>query len=55
MFNIKENLTEYVRVFRITHKPNLDEFKGIIKISGIGIGIIGIIGFIVHVLWNLLA
>jgi len=54
MLNLKENLNEYIRVFRLTHKPSLDEFKGIIKISSIGIGIIGIIGFIVHVLWNLL-
>ena len=48
-------LSEYIRVFRITHKPNLEEFKGIIKISSIGIAIIGVLGFLIHVLWNLLA
>ena len=49
----KDLLAEYIRVFRITHKPNMEEFKGIIKISSIGIGIIGILGFIIHVIWNL--
>ena len=52
--NIKEKLAEYIRVFRITHKPTTDEFKGIIKISSIGIALVGIIGFIIHVLWNLI-
>lgn len=50
----RENLTEYRRVFTITHKPSMEEFKGIIKISGIGIAVIGVLGFIVHVAWNLL-
>ena len=51
---LKNLLVEYMRVFKITHKPNMEEFKGIIKISSIGIGIIGIIGFIIHVAWNLI-
>ncbi len=50
----KNKLDEYIRVFKITHKPNLEEFKGIIKISSIGIAIIGILGFIIHVAWNLI-
>ena len=51
---LKENLIEYKRVFTITHKPSMDEFKGIIKISSIGIAIIGLLGFLVHVIWNLM-
>ncbi len=50
----KNILSEYIRVFRITHKPSLEEFKGIIKVSSIGIAIIGILGFIIHVVWNLI-
>ncbi len=50
---LKENLIEYRRVFTVTHKPSMEEFKGIIKISSIGIAIIGVLGFIVHVIWNL--
>ena len=50
---LSETLQEYIRVFKITHKPSMDEFKGIIKISSIGIAIIGILGFLIHILWNL--
>lgn len=50
----KNLISEYVRVFKITHKPNLEEFKAIVKISGIGLGIIGLLGFIVHIAWNLI-
>ena len=50
----KDNMAEYVRVFKITHKPTMDEFKGIIKVSAIGIAIIGGIGFLIHVIWTLL-
>ena len=50
----KENLIEYRRVFTITHKPSMEEFKGIIKISSIGIAIIGLLGFIVSIGWTLL-
>ena len=50
----RENLIEYKRVFTITHKPSMEEFKGIIKISSIGIAIIGLLGFSVHVFWTLI-
>ena len=45
---------ECIRVFKITQKPTMEEFKGITKISSIGIAIIGVLGFLVHVLWSLL-
>jgi protein translocase SEC61 complex gamma subunit len=51
---LKDNLIEYKRVFTVTHKPSMGEFKGIIKISSIGIAIIGLLGFLVHVIWNLM-
>jgi len=47
---LKAFIKECKRVLRVTKKPTKDEFKNIIKISGIGILIIGLIGFIVQVI-----
>jgi len=44
---LKSFLGECVRVLRITKKPDAIEFKTIVKVSGLGILIIGSIGFIV--------
>ncbi len=35
------------RVLRVTKKPTMEEFKIILKISAIGVSVIGAIGFIV--------
>ena len=51
---LKSFLTQCKRVFRITKKPSMEEFKVIVKISGLGIAIIGIIGFLIHMLWILI-
>ena len=40
---------ECMRVLRITKKPNNEEFKGIVKVSGLGIIIIGLIGFVIQI------
>lgn len=47
---LKSFYKECVRVFRITKKPTKDEFKAIVKVSGLGILLIGFIGFLVHVI-----
>jgi protein transport protein SEC61 subunit gamma and related proteins len=39
---------ECVRVFKITKKPTREEYKTISKVAGLGILIIGLIGFLVH-------
>jgi protein transport protein SEC61 subunit gamma and related proteins len=44
----KAFVRECVRVFKITKKPTKDEFKTISKVAGLGILIIGLIGFLVH-------
>jgi len=36
------------RVLRVTKKPDKKEFITIVKVSGLGILIIGLIGFILH-------
>ena len=48
--NLKLKLKEYARVLKITKKPNSEEYKAIVKASGIGIIIIGAIGFIIHMI-----
>lgn len=47
-------IKECIRVFKITKKPQAFEFKSVIKITGIGILIIGLIGFIVNITWQLI-
>ncbi|HSU72388.1 MAG TPA: protein translocase SEC61 complex subunit gamma [Candidatus Binatia bacterium] len=44
----KEFVKECRRVLAITKKPNRQEFKTIVKISGVGILLIGLIGFLIH-------
>ena len=39
---------ECSRVLRVTKKPDRSEFAVIVKISGIGILVIGFIGFLIH-------
>ncbi len=47
-------LVECRRVLRVTKKPDRMEFKTIVKVSGVGMAIIGLIGFLVHFIKELL-
>lgn len=47
-------IKELVRVFKITKKPNKQEFSVVVKVSAIGLGVIGLIGFIIYIGWELL-
>ncbi|MAG50448.1 protein translocase SEC61 complex subunit gamma [archaeon] len=49
----KTFITECKRVFKVTKKPSMVEFKTIVKISGIGIAIIGFLGFMIQIIWRL--
>jgi len=51
---LKLKIREYGRVLKITKKPTSSEFKAIVKASGIGIIIIGAIGFTIHMIVQLL-
>ena len=51
---IKNSIFEYKRVLSITQKQGLEEFKNIVKVSGLGIAIIGGIGFLIHIIWTLI-
>jgi protein transport protein SEC61 subunit gamma-like protein len=45
---LKEFVKECKRVLTVTKKPSAEEFKTIVKISGLGILLIGFIGFLIH-------
>lgn len=50
----KDFLVECQRVLRITKKPNKEELKTIVKISGLGMLVIGLMGFFIHLAKELL-
>ena len=50
----KRFLGECLRVLRVTRKPSKIEFKTIVKVSGLGMIIIGLIGFMITMLKQLL-
>lgn len=43
-------MNECVRVLRVTKKPDKIEFTTIVKASGLGILIIGLVGFIIQMI-----
>jgi protein transport protein SEC61 subunit gamma-like protein len=47
-FKLKRFIIECIRVLKITKKPEKAEFKTIAKAAGIGVLIIGLIGFIIQ-------
>ncbi len=51
---IKDFIRECKRVLIVTKKPTKEEFKTIVKVSGLGIMIIGVIGFIIQIAKQLL-
>jgi protein transport protein SEC61 subunit gamma-like protein len=51
---IKRFARECRRVLKVTKKPTKMEFKTIVKVSGIGILLIGLIGFIVQMITQLI-
>ena len=46
-------LVECKRVWQVTKKPNKEELKTIVKVTGIGTLVIGLIGFIINMMWQL--
>lgn len=51
---LKSFFIECKRVWYVTRKPTKEELKTIIKVTGIGILLIGVIGFIINMLWQVL-
>jgi protein translocase SEC61 complex gamma subunit len=50
---IKGKLAQYKRVTNIARKPEKEEFISSVKITGTGMALIGIIGFIIFLLYFL--
>lgn len=50
----KEFVHECRRVLKVTKKPTKFEFRSIIKVSGLGILLIGLIGFLILMIKQLL-
>ncbi len=51
---LKRFIKETIRVLRVTKKPNKQEYWTTVKVTGIGIGIIGALGFIIFLIKELL-
>lgn len=45
---LKDRMAEWRRVLKITRKPDREEFTMSAKVTGIGILIIGTIGFLIY-------
>lgn len=50
---IKSELKQYHRVLKITKKPDRDEFTMSAKVTGLGILLIGSIGFLIYLISTL--
>lgn len=51
---LKKFFKECKRVLRVTRKPSRDEFKTIVKVSALGMAVIGLIGFLISMTKQLL-
>jgi|TARA_Y100000310_G_scaffold337549_2_gene424879 protein translocase SEC61 complex gamma subunit len=47
-------VNESIRVLKVTRKPNSIEFKTIVKVAGLGMALIGLIGFVITMAKQLL-
>ena len=53
MNKLKQFSRECVRVLKVTKKPTSLEFKTIVKVTGIGILVIGFLGFMIQLIKRL--
>jgi protein transport protein SEC61 subunit gamma and related proteins len=51
---LKDFSRECLRVLKITKKPTMKEFKVVVTITGIGILLMGFIGFVITIIKQLL-
>ncbi len=54
MGEFKEFLNECVRVLKVTRKPSTEEFKTILKVCALGMALIGLMGFVIQMVWRVL-
>ncbi|MDY6964747.1 MAG: protein translocase SEC61 complex subunit gamma [Halobacteriota archaeon] len=53
-FSISQKLNEYVRIMKLARRPSREEFSKISRISGLGILLIGTIGFLIYLAMTVL-
>ena len=51
---LSEKLKEYARILKLTKKPDREEFSTVAKVAGAGILIVGLIGFLIYLLMDIL-
>ena len=51
---VKKFIKESLRVLHITKKPGKEEYLSIVKVSGLGIGLLGALGFIIFLIDQLI-
>ncbi|MBI2084990.1 MAG: protein translocase SEC61 complex subunit gamma [Candidatus Aenigmarchaeota archaeon] len=51
--DIKNKLSQYLRVISVSRKPDKEEFWSSAKVCGAGILIIGVVGFVIYVLFRI--
>ena len=49
-YKVRSFIQECIRVLKVTKKPDSSEFKTVVKVSGLGILIIGLLGFVVQMI-----
>lgn len=58
MFNLKETIGKFVddskRIFIVSRKPSKSEYLVMLKVTAIGIAIVGVIGFIITLIFSAL-
>ncbi len=50
MFNLKSFTSQCLRVWKLLKKPSKKEWITIAKVSALGLGLIGLIGFIISII-----
>ena len=53
-YKVKRFVSECSRVLRVTKKPDRFEFSTIVKVSGLGMIVIGLVGFLVQLIRQVL-
>lgn len=51
---VKRFIKETLRVVHITKKPTIPEYKTLLKVTSIGAGILGALGFVIFIIKQLL-
>ncbi len=51
---VRRFIRESIRVIHVTRKPTLQEYKNLLKVTGIGVLILGAMGFVIFLIKELL-